>query len=120
MIILIRTNKISVFLLQDRERVSFNGIEWVMKCPNKNRAFGEWWKQIILSIEKDRSCIIRRDSPYTFKAVIEAYRLQSRLILFICNLLAIFFEHPFNVAFLVENSPFEQDIRHQPLAAILL
>lgn len=119
MIILIRTNKISVFLLQDRERVSFNGIEWVMKCPNKSRAFGEWWKQIRLSIKR-KELYYAEDSSYTFKAVIEVYRLQSRLILFICNLLAIFFEHPFNVAFLVENSPFKQDIRHQPLAAILL
>lgn len=119
MIILIRTNKISVFLLQDRERVSFNGIEWVMKCPNKSRAFGEWWKQIRLSIKR-QELYYAEDSPYTFKAVIEVDTFQSRHILFICNLLAIFFEHPFNVAFLVENSPFKQDIRHQPLAAILL
>lgn len=82
MIILIRTNKISVFLLQDRERVSFNGIEWVMKCPNKNRAFGEWSKQIRLSIKR-KELYYAEDSSYTFKAVIEAYRLQSRLILFL-------------------------------------
>jgi len=67
MIILIRTNKISVFLLQDRERVSFNGIEWVMKCPNKNRAFGEWWKQIRLSIKR-KELYYAEDSSYTFKA----------------------------------------------------
>lgn len=119
MIILIRTNKISVFLLQDRERVSFNGIEWVMKCPNKSRVFGEWWKQIRLSIKR-KELYYAEDSSYTFKAVIEAYRLQSRLILSAFYLLIIFLKHPFNVVLFVENSPFEQDIRHQPLAAILL